>query len=317
MKRVLFFIVLGLGIQVGFSQAPSLKTAVDKRQILIGEQIKYNVEATLSANAYYLTWFNVPDSFDHFEVVIRGKIDTIENNGILTYKQTLTLTSFDSGINTLPALPVSFDPVTGDSTLNLFTDTIPIMVSFSPMDSTETFHDIKTIIEVKDTIPWWMWAGGAALLILLIVAVIYLIKYFKNRKKPGSMFTSKLTPYDEAMQSLGMLQKEQLLQNREVKPFHIRLSDIFKRYLSRKTQKNILNLTSSDILLMLNDTLLSKVDTSAVAGVLRMTDAVKFAKYSPPDPESEASLINTKKAIEQIEKLIFAPDSYRDNPDTK
>lgn len=313
MKRVLLFIVFLLCIQIVFAQAPSLKTAVDKTKLLIGEQLKYNVEATFPLNAYHVTWFNVPDSFDHFEVVIRGRIDTVEKNGLLTYKQTLTLTSFDSGINLLPALPVNFDPLSDDTTFTFFTDSIPIQVSFSPMDSTETFHDIKTIIEVKNEIPLWMWIGGAALLILLIVAVIYLIKYFKNRKKTVSLFTSKLTPFDEAMQSLSMLQKEGLLHKGEVKQFHVKLSDIFKRYLSRKTGKNILNLTSSDILLLLNDTLLSKVDTSVVAGILRMTDAVKFAKYSPPAAESETSFINTKSSIEQIEKLIFADQ----HPDIK
>lgn len=305
MKRVLLFIVLGLSIQFGFTQAPSLRTAVDRRQILIGEQIKYNVQASFPSNAYHVTWFNVPDSFDHFEVVVRGRIDTAERNGILTFRQTLTLTSFDSGIYNIPALPVGFDPLTDDTTLNLFTDSIPINISYSPLDSTETFHDIKTIIEVKDQIPLWMWIGGAALLILLIVGIIYLARYLKNRKKTVSLFSSKLTPFDEAMQSLSMLQKEELLYKGEIKLFHTRLSDIFKRYLSRKTEKNILNLTSSDILLLLNDTLLSKADTSVIAGVLRMTDAVKFAKFYPHKEESEASFIDTKKIIEQVEKLIF------------
>jgi hypothetical protein len=105
------------------------------------------------------------------------------------------------------------------------------------------------------------------------------------------------------------LQKEQLLYQGEIKPFHTRLTDIFKRYLSRKMEKNILNLTSSDILLLLNDTLLSKTDTSLIAGALRMSDAVKFAKYSPPTSESESALINTKKVIEQIDKLIFTDQS--------
>ena len=317
MKRVLFFIVFGLSTQVGLTQAPSLKTAVDKRHILIGEQLKYTVEATLPVNTYQLTWFNVPDSFDHFEIVIRGKIDSVEKNGILTCRQTLTLTSFDSGINVLPAQAIIFDPLQDDTSYRFFTDSIPINVSFSPMDSTETFHDIKSIIEVKDEIPLWMWIGGAALLILLIVGIIYLVKYFKNRKKTVSLFQSKLTPFDEAMQSLSMLQKEQLIYLGAVKEFHTKLSDIFKRYLSRKTEKNVLNLTSSDILLLLNDTLLSKGDTSVIAGVLRMADAVKFAKYSPPASESETAFVNTKKIIEQIEKLIFTPDSYRDNTGTK
>jgi hypothetical protein len=313
MKRILFFIgfVFVLSVQFTSAQSPSLKTAVDKRQILIGEQLQYSVEASFPAYAYNIGWFNVPDSFSHFEVVNRGKIDSIESNGILTCRQTLTLTSFDSGINIIPALAINFDLLADDSTIHLFTDSIPINVSFSPLDSTQTFHDIKSIIEVKDEVPWWIWAGAAALIILLVVLVVYLVKYFKRRKKPASVFNSKLSPFDEAMQSLDALQKEQLLYKGDVKQFHTRLIDIFKRYLSRKMQKNILNLTSSEVLLSLNDTLLSKADTSLIAGSLRMTDAVKFAKYFPPTSESESALINTKKVIEQIDNLIFTDQNLK------
>jgi len=313
MKRILFFIgfVFVLSVQFISAQSPSLKTAVDKRQILIGEQLQYSVEASFPANAYNIGWFNVPDSFSHFEVVNRGKIDSIESNGILTCRQTLTLTSFDSGINTIPALAINFDPLADDSTIHLFTDSIPINVSFSPLDSTQTFHDIKSIIEVKDEVPWLIWAGAAALIILLVVLVVYLVKYFKRRKKPASVFNSKLSPFDEAMQSLDALQKEQLLYKGDVKQFHTRLIDIFKRYLSRKMQKNILNLTSSEVLLSLNDTLLSKADTFLIAGSLRVTDAVKFAKYFPPTSESESALINTKKVIEQIDNLIFTDQNLK------
>ncbi len=313
MKRILFFIGMGLSLtlQYAVAQPPSLKTTVDRKQILIGEQLQYNVEATFPVNAFRIGWFSVPDSFSHFEVVTRGKIDTIEKNGILTYKQTLTLTSFDSGLYAIPAMAVNVEAVSGDTTMNLFTDSIPINISFSPLDSTKTFHDIKSIIEVKDEIPLWMWLSGGALLILLIVAIIYLIKYFKTRKKRVPIFESKLSPIDEAMQSLNELQKEQFLYKGEVKQYHTKLTDIFKRYLSRKMERNILNLTSSDILLLLNDTLLSKENTALIAGALRMTDAVKFAKFYPHKEESEAALLNTKKVIEQIDKLNFTPDSYQ------
>ena len=311
MKRILFFIGISLflSLQYAIAQSPLLKTTVDRKQILIGEQLKYNVEATFRVNAYRIGWFSGPDIFSHFEVVTRGKIDTIEKNGILTYKQTLTLTSFDSGIYAIPAMAVNVEPLAGDTTLNLFTDSIPINISFSPLDSTKTFHDIKSIIEVKDEIPLWMWIGGGALLILLIVAIIYLIKYFKTRKKRVPVFESKLSPIDEARQLLNELQKEQFLYKGEVKQYHTKLTDIFKRYLSRKMERNLLTLTSSDILLLLNDTLLSKADTALIAGALRMTDAVKFAKFYPHKEESETSLLDTKKVIEQIDKLIFTPDN--------
>lgn len=303
MRRIFIFILFVLVVQFDFAQSPSLKTTVDKRQILIGQQLKYSVQADFPTNAYNLTWFSVPDSFSHFEVVSRGKIDTIESKGRLYFKQTITLTSFDSGVYAIPSLPLDFDSGNGDSALHLFTDSIPINISYSPLDSVKTFHDIKTIIDVKDEIPWWWWLGGAALLILIVVAIIYLIRYFKKRKKEAPLFDSKLSPFEEAMQSLDNLHKEQLLYKGEVKTFHTRLSEIFKRYLSRKMGKNMLNLTSSEVLVTLNDTLLSKVDTALLAGSLRMSDAVKFAKFYPHKEDSEAALIDTKKVIEQIDKL--------------
>ncbi len=198
MKRILILVFV-LIVGYASAQSPSLKTSVDRTAILIGEQLKYTVEAGVAANNYNLTWFSVPDSFNHFEVVNRGKIDTIENNGSFIFKQTLTITSFDSGINTIPSLPIDFEPQTGDTTLHLFTDSIPVNVSFSPLDSTQTFHDIKTIIEVKDEIPLWMWIAGGALAVLLILFIIYLIKYFKKRKKPESLFNSRLSPIDEIL----------------------------------------------------------------------------------------------------------------------
>jgi hypothetical protein len=305
MKRFLFFIGFIVSIQISFAQLPSLKTAVDKRQILIGEQLKYQVEASFPSGTYHITWFNVPDSFSHFEIVTRGKIDTLESKGKLILRQTLTLTSFDSGINTIPALAINFDPLVNDRTISLFTDSIPVNVSYSPHDSIMPFHGIKSIIEVKDEIPLWMWIAGGALILLLIILIIYLIKYFRKRKKPEALFNSRLSPIEEAMLSLDALQKEQLLSKGEVKKFHTRMTEIFKRFLSRKIQRDMHNLTSSDILVVLNDMKLSKIDTSIIAGSLRMTDAVKFAKYSPPASESEAALIDTKKVITQIDNLIF------------
>ncbi len=156
MKRILFLVSFILIVHCTLGQAPALKTTVDKKEILIGQPLKYKVAATFPANTFRMIWFNVEDSFNHFEVVTRGKVDTTESNGMLTCTQTLTLTSFDSGINVIPALTINFDPLINGTAINIFTDSIPVSVSFSPMDSSKTFHDIKTIIEVKNEIPLWV-----------------------------------------------------------------------------------------------------------------------------------------------------------------
>lgn len=312
MKRILLYIPIIIGIVLlsnvnfAFAQSPSLKTSVDKRQILIGEYLHYSVEATFPVNSYNISWFNLPDSFNHFEIVTRGNIDSIEKNGTLTCRFSVTLTSFDSGVNTIPSFNVGFSPYNDTTVTNFPTDSIPINVSFSPLDSSKTFHDIKSIIEVKDETPWWVWVLGGILLLLIALSIYFLIRYFKKRKKkPAPLFKSKLSPLDEAMESLDKLQKEQLLSKGEVKKFHTRLTEIFKRFVSRKTEKDMLNLTSSEVLLSLHDTLLSRPDTALIANSLRMTDAVKFAKYIPPSYESESALNDTRKVIEQIDKLIF------------
>ena len=116
------------------------------------------------------------------------------------------------------------------------------------MDSMQTFHDIKSIIEVKEEWPWWLWAMLASCNYFVNLLGNFLIKFFKKKKTPTDLFNPKLSPYDEAMQSLNDLEKEQLLQKSEVKEYHTRLTDIFKRYLSRKTNtiKCILLLMKSD-----------------------------------------------------------------------
>ncbi len=284
----------------GILNAQTVLTSTDKKNILIGEQFQYKVEATYPENRYSIQGFNVPDSFSHFEVINRGKPDSSINNGMITWVQVITLTSFDSGINVIPSFTINFYPITNDTATSLGTDTLPIMVSYSPLDSTKTFHDIKTIIGVKDEWPLWKWIAAGICLLLLIGLIIFLVRYLRKKKSVSDAFSSRLTPFDEAMKSLQQLIEERLLENNDVKQFHTRLSDIFRRYISRKTNTNLLNQTSAEILLLLQENRLSKENVSQVASALRMSDAVKFAKYHPPVVESEAGFQSIQQVIKQI-----------------
>jgi hypothetical protein len=305
-RIIAFFIIIAFlfAANPSIAQAPVLKTSVDRKDILIGEQLNYNVEAVFPSGKYVVTWLSIPDSTDHIEVVTRGRIDTTENNGIITFKQSLALTSFDSGRQTIPQFVVNFDPLKDDSTLNLFTDSLKINVGYSPLDSTKTFHDIKTIIDVKYIWPLWYYLAAADLLLLLVVIILLLIKLLKKKKKPQDIFNSPLSPYDEALKLLSEVKGDQLLVKGEAKQFHVRLTEIFKRYLSRKTKTNLFTLTSGDLLIKLNQMNVSKGHISVIANNLRLNDAVKFAKYQPPINDSEDILVNTKNMIEQLEELL-------------
>jgi hypothetical protein len=300
---VILIVAFLFSFQNSDAQLPTVKTSVDKNNILIGQQINYRVQFSMPDNTYRLAWFSMPDSVGNFNVITRNKIDSSFSNGNLNFSQDIILTSFDSGRQVIPPQTLSVSTLDGDSTFNLFTDSIAINVTYSPTDSIMPFHDIKNIIEVKKSFPWWAWALVALGIIILITSILFLLKFF-NKKKDVKIFESKLSPYDEAMQSLNDLEKEDLLQQNKFKEYHSRLSDIFKRYLSRKTNTYQLHLTTDELLIELNGFDLSKEQISNFAGSLRLGNAVKFAQYIPPAYENEKAFSQTKEMITAINNIV-------------
>ena len=285
-------------------QLPEIKTTITKSNILIGEQFQYKVESSMPDDSYRLTWFSIPDSFGHFIIISKSKIDSTVAGGKIIFSQNLTVTSFDSGRNTIPPLALIAEPLNADSSYTLLTDTLLVNVSFSPLDSVKTFHDIKGIIEVKKEKPWWVWLLIGLGVLIIIGLVVFLIRVFRKKEKITEIFDAKLTPYDEAMKSLKGLESENLLQRGEVKDFHTRLTEIFKRYITRKTNSYKLHLTSDEVLMELNGYGLKKEKLSAFANCLRMSNAVKFAKYVPPVSESEECLQQTRDVIKEINNQL-------------
>lgn len=302
--KIIVLLVLGLMISVKFTfaQLPSVSTSTNKNSILIGQQIDYKVQVSMPANTYQVSWFTIPKDFGGFEVVSIGKLDTSITSNTIKLSQSLTLTNFDSGRRVIPSVPFKVETLTKDSLFSMLTDSIIINVGYSPLDSIQPFHDIKTIIGVKNTWPWWVWALIAAGVLVVLLLVIYLIKRGKKKiTKP--LFDSKLSPYEEAMESFTGLGKENLIEQNRVKEFHTKLVLILKRYLSRRANSNQFHLTTDEILMKLSDNHFTKEQLAGYANSLRMSNAVKFAKYIPPASEDEKCFFEIKNMITEIHKL--------------
>ena len=287
------------------SAQPVVKTSVDRSEILIGEQFKITIEAGFDPALYKVTWPAIPDSLQHFEVVNRGKMDTLySNNQLSGLVQTLTLTSFDSGKWILPPFLVNINTTKDDTTYNVFTDSVPITVSFSASDTTNQLRDIKPIRDVETINPIWYWVGAGVLLVGLIIFLIWFYRYWKKNKGILPTPKSKLSPYDAAMKELGELKVYNLSDPADTKIFHTRLADILKGYLTNSQRKNYQNQTTGDTLILLRDQSLDINMLSKAASCLRCSDAVKFAKYQPPVIESEESLQSVKEVINIIHSEI-------------
>ena len=283
---------------MSFCYCQSVQTITDRKDILIGEQIELKIKAKIPLpSAGRMSGIHIPDSITHFEIIETGKIDTIEfEDNSKAIEQTIIFTSFDSGRWIFPALPINFAAVAGQPLQKFQTDSFFVNVSYSPPDSTNQLRDIKPIIKVSLNDYTWYYIIGGSILLLIIVILLY--RYLKKRKKiKPAKSSSNLSPVDEAMMELKKLTQYNLYNADEIKLFHTGLAAVFKNYLGRKLSKNLVNETTSDLLISIKKYNMQPEDISKLATALRCTDAVKFAKYSPQPDESNESL---QKIIETI-----------------
>ncbi len=280
------------------STAQSVEVKADKRSILIGERIQYDITCILPSPGYAVS-FRVPDSVSHFVIVENKAIDSIAGSNDFRLHKRIFFTSFDSGSWHIPSVDVQVERSPYNRTLK--TDSIPVEVGYSPADSTGSLRDIKSVIEVTvaDYTLYYIIAG----VLLLILAGLLFYRYVINRNKyKGPEGNHGLPAFDEAMAALSELEQSGFSNPEQVKNYHTSLAVIFKRYCSRKSGTDMMNRTTGEILLNMqqynNSTFLSKL-----AEALRCGDAVKFAKFLPAADDSTGSLERIREAIRYLEEV--------------
>jgi hypothetical protein len=282
-------------------KAQTIKSVIDRNDIRIGEQIKLNVIAGFSADMQGVEWLSIPDTLQHFEIIERSKIDTLfTRDSSRQFEQTITFTSFDSGRWNFPAFSVK---ATGPDNLHgyhLQTDSFTINIRYAVPDSTNQLKDIKPIMDVsvKDYF-WYYFAVGVLLVLLIAFFIIWFL--IANRLKHVKNNGKGLSPYDQAMEDIQTLKELDLRNAESIKKYHSNISRIFKRYLSHKLHKNLLNCTTDDILMEFSGQGLLNENIAPVAIAMRTGDAAKFAKYLPQPGESESCCEKIKEMITQIE----------------
>ncbi|MBI1781739.1 MAG: DUF4381 family protein [Sphingobacteriales bacterium] len=294
-KNILTGICLLIGLTI-FAQ-PKPSAIADKVEILIGEQIKLKLSANIVTDDFNANGFAIPDSIKHFEILEKGPVDSSITSGVKSMSQTITLTSFDSGIWVIPKIGLLTKLPTG------YSDSILVKVGFDPTKIDE-LNDIKTIEEVKVNTSWIYWTLGAVTLLAVIGFIIFLYKtkFGKKEKVEEEIIVSKVPAFEEAMESLQKLRQRSITHKEEAKQLHAELTSVLKRYLIRAHSINTLKSTTSEMLIQLKDNLISQSQLSSVADALRLNDAVKFASYFPPQNETNTSISQIEETIQLLNK---------------
>ncbi|HEY0066628.1 MAG TPA: BatD family protein [Flavisolibacter sp.] len=285
MKRILSLACCLLCVLHAFAQSEASATA-DKRKILIGEQFGLELRAVFPEGGSF-EWFDV-DSLAHFEILQRSKIDTQQVAGGTAGSQTLTLTSWDSGRYTIPALELG----------RARTKPISIDVSYTPFDTTQPYHEIKDIIDVqKPEQSKWIWYVAIGLLLL-----VFFLLFFPKGKKQEQPAPVVAPPSEDAYRK-ALARLDNLSPEGDNRIYYTELTDILRDYLHRQKGIQSFSKTTDDLAVQIGRLGLPNDLYNRLLQSLRLSDMVKFARFQPLQEENRESRTVVRESIIAIEEL--------------
>ncbi len=286
------------------SQIIEHKVWLDTNQMLIGDQIWLNltVKATPKTNIYLP---QIPDTIGKLEILQRTKIDTQFVDTSFILKQRFLLTTFDSGLYVIPSFAILYEK-RGVSTLSAIqTDSLLLSVHTLEIDTTQDIKDIKPIIEIKRSIWEYWYVFAIAVGVGLIAYIVFLL--LKRKKLAQLPPERKVPPHIFAFDELKKLNDMKLWQKGQVKEFHIRLTEIIRKYIELRFDIPALEMVSSEIIQALRDKrIFDEQALSEFNRSLQISDLVKFAKFNPlPDENSFCfdqawKFVEITKPIEEV-----------------
>lgn len=302
---VLIFIIFLTN--AGQAQEIKTKAELDSSIILIGDQVKLNLQIEFPNNLDVL--FPIPDDSlgESVEIVERLTLDTILlDNDRKILSQDFIVTSFDTGHHVIPEQYFTLryngrsDSVNSNETM-LHVFTIPKLDSI--MNALQGPLDIKPPYEApvtfKEVAPWLL---GTLLLAGLIFLVLYAIKRRKNNQPIFSLPQKPKEPaHIIALRKLEQIKEEKIWQQDKIKEYYIELSDTLREYLENRFDIRALEQTSEETIAAFNARkgLLDEKNFENLKHILTNSDLVKFAKYKPLPDDNNMVLVDTFFFVEQ------------------
>lgn len=271
------------------AQPINVNSEVDSSSIIVGSPFQYHVTVQHGENIK-VQWPAFLDTLGAFEILESSDIDTSKNEQGIIQKQTLKLTSFEPGMQTLPSQPFAYHKAGNTSIQRISTDTIRVNVQTMAVDTSKAIKPVKGIYDIPLTFAEiWPYLAAGVGLILLIILSVWLYKRWKQ--KPESVEAAKPTkaPHEIAIEKLEALKNQQLWQQAYVKEYHDQLTDIIREYLEGVYKIYALELTTGEIMDQLRDKPISQYQKDQLRKIFETADLAKFAKANPsPEANQEA-----------------------------
>ena len=293
-------------VQIFNGNGFTLEQRTSRKEITVAEDLTLDLETSVPEN--------IGVEFPRFSAAIGDftlkdtRIDPPRMTGSgdnvsVVHHVTYFLEPYLAGTYTIPPMTVSYtDRAEKGKTVEVATKKVEIVVhSLLPADAEQA--EIKDIKPPLSLPPHWgkqLLAAGLVLLLTPLVIVGFL--FWRKRRSQVSPAVPELRPEDIALQELDRLLAENLLGRGEIKLFHLRISDILRRYIETRFGIKAPDRTTEEFLAELSrnpfpgKALLNNHKT-LLADFLSQCDLVKFAKFEPSLTESEKTVVLCREFV--------------------
>jgi hypothetical protein len=302
MRKISCFIIplIVLSGARGFSQIMTVHARLDTNEIMIGDQVIYEIEVSRNKNDVVRFPEFGEKLTDEIEIISKSPVDSIWSRKDQKYflRQKLLLTAFDSGLYYLP--PLEFLLVSQQKMDTIRSGATYLEVYPYPLDTTQTIRDIKAIekapVSFGEVYPYVLTA------IFICLVAWFIFYYFRKKEKNQPLIGRpkiKEPPHVIAMRELERLKSEKLWQRKETKLYYSQLTEIVRRYIEGRFGIMAMEQTTDEILIEFEgQEILSENDYELLAGMLRQADLVKFAKAEPLPDENEIHFENARAFVD-------------------
>ncbi len=162
-------------------------------------------------------------------------------------------------------------------------------------------RDIKGVVDLIEKDYTLLYVFGA----FVAAGMLALILWLLLRRKPQEEEPVAAEPVDTrpahviALERLQELERRGLIAKRQLKDFHLELSDILRDYFERRFSFNASSMSTEEVMDVLRNLYMKGLDERLVEMMLLRCDLVKFAKLTPDDESSIRLLKDSYTVIER------------------
>jgi len=257
-----------------------------KRDLTVGDRFKLELIVRHHRNTKIGQPFN--ESLEPFTVLDRKSATRYAGDTIVDM-HTLTMAAFAPGEPKIPRFIVPY--ASEGEILAAASDSTPVKVTSVMPKDMKDIHDLKPQIQFPNLLPIWVMLAvfGAA---GLGYGGWRLYRRYRRIKLYGAPLPD---PWDEALAGLDRIPADDWLATGHVKRYYYSVSEILKRYLTRRFQFPAIDQTTTEIVRAMKAA--KTPEREGFGEFFQRADMVKYAKFVPPVSEAVAIIPTARELV--------------------